>query len=217
MGTGSTQIATGTVASQQDRTISREGAGDGQGIVQRRRVPMFRGQAVVGANHSQAGGGPDFSADVVMAFQPADNEASAMQIQDRRRGPGEDAAGHPGNCTVLSHHAGRISAVEGTTHPVIDSALLCDGKACDIRGIGVFTGLDEGPGCSIDQGCVVHGTSRNTGTMRLCRKLPQVTTLGASFRGLTATLLPGLDWQKGARRTGTRHPRNLEPDIKPTR
>ena len=105
----------------------------------------------------------ELGADIVMAVQPTENEAAAMDIEHhrglvRRRtavDADRDAVRRRGNGGRLRRHALRVAGEELAAHPVVDRALLGD-RVVDRVGRVIRIGpLDEGPGLGVDEGFVV--------------------------------------------------------------
>ena len=130
-------------------------------------MQMFGRQAVIGADHRQACGRPNISADVIMAFQPADHKPATVQIDDRRLRTGKNAAHHTRNRAVLRRNPVGIAAMERAAHCVIDRALLSYRQGCGIGGIRVFAGLDKGPRLRVDQPIIIHAHSLLTAVLQM--------------------------------------------------
>lgn len=121
---------------------------------------MLGRKPVIHRHHRQPGFCPDLGADIVMAVQPADNEAAAVQIDHYWRPAGIDAAGHAGHAAVFGADAGGIAAVELPAHGVIDLALARDRESRGLRRIEGIGATDEGPGRGVDKGLVIRGCHR---------------------------------------------------------
>jgi len=89
-----------------------------------------------------------------MAVQPADDKASAMQIDHRWRRPGEVTHRDPRDFVI--HRLLRVVAVKDPAHRIIDPPLPGDVQIHRIGGIGRIGGADKAPGLGVDQLCIIH-------------------------------------------------------------
>ena len=73
---------------------------------------VFGCQSVINADNLQPGSGADFGADIIMAVQPAQDEATAMQIDNRWFCAGVAAARNASDGLITRGDAKGIAPVE---------------------------------------------------------------------------------------------------------
>lgn len=153
------QRAPGTVADKDQRGVAgqSDGTGGGKAIVIGSGVAVFGGKAVIDGDHAKTSCSANFGADVIMAFQPADNKAAAVEIDHGHGGSalGVGAAGDIGVGFIACGDARRIACVKGAAHLVVNRALLGDRHVDGVGGIEIRGLVDEVPGRAVDKLLVI--------------------------------------------------------------
>ena len=132
MGDGGSKIAARTVPRQYNPAVicGCNRLKRGPCVVEASGKDGFGGERVVDRDHTVAGRGANFGADIIVTVEPANNKPAAVIVDDRDRGcvglvnaTWDAAEGHVPCADPI-----RVGLVKSSAHPVIDSALLVDGE-----------------------------------------------------------------------------------------